>query len=264
MFFRKKNKFKKNIQATQKPLASCVRPEKKRSLLKKTKILVNTLLIVLIILGCVKFGIYLKAKYADFPINKIRIVATYEHVNPNELSKIMQALVSNSFFDLKVLDLKEQILEKLPWVNSVSIKRVWPSAIVITIVEQKPIANWKNEALLNENGQLFNPPKETFPKNLPLFSGQEDQIQEILHNYNQMNVLLSGMGWKIAKLDVDKHASWRIDLNTGISLLIGAEDVMERLQNFMLLYPKILASHRNGVISSIDLRYKNGLAVKWN
>jgi cell division septal protein FtsQ len=48
----------------------------------------------------------------------------------------------------------------------------------------------------------------------------------------------------------------------GIEINLGREDFTERLQRFVDIYPRILAS-QSDKIAVVDLRYTNGFAVRW-
>ena len=47
-----------------------------------------------------------------------------------------------------------------------------------------------------------------------------------------------------------------------IEVVLGRENVLERLQRLTKIYPGALAK-RSAEIKSIDLRYTNGMAVRW-
>ncbi len=51
-------------------------------------------------------------------------------------------------------------------------------------------------------------------------------------------------------------------LNNGTKILIGRKDSLPRLQRFVKVYPEIFKTPQ-AQAESIDLRYDNGLSVKW-
>jgi len=79
----------------------------------------------------------------NFPIEKIRISAPYEHITPEMLQQVIGSFATRGFFGLNVVTLKQQLLV-LPWVYEVMIKREWPDTLVINILEQKAVAEWNN------------------------------------------------------------------------------------------------------------------------
>jgi cell division protein FtsQ len=126
------------------------------------------------------------------------------------------------------------------------------------------LANWKNAQLVNEAGDLFSPPKETFPKNLPLFSAPQDYVKTVLHEYFVLQNILQKLNWEIAGLDLDDTLSWHISLNNGVNIFLGSNDIEKKLQDFIELYPNIQSDGKHNKIRSVDLRYTSGFAVKWN
>jgi cell division protein FtsQ len=151
----------------------------------------------------------------------------------------------------------------LPWIDKVSIRRKWPNILIVNIEEQHPIARWKNEALFNASGMLFTPPATTFPAGLPLLLGPEEEVQDVIANYQTIQKLLIPLNFKITQLDVDERGFWHMIVNGNLNVFFGNEDVLSRLKNFITAYPKIITDHPDKKIAAIDLRYKNGVAVHW-
>jgi cell division protein FtsQ len=205
---------------------------------------------------------FIKSKYNDFPIERIKVVATYQHLSPAKLQEIIAPSVKTNFFGLNVERLKHKLLQ-LPWVHSVEIKRIWPNTVAITIKEETAVANWQNISLVNEDGELFTPPKETFPSGLPFFLGAEDRIEEIWQSYSEFSAILVPTKWKITEISLDEELSWRILLNNGVNIFLGNNNAAEKLQDFIKVYDDIKIANSTSGAKSIDLRYKNGFAVKW-
>ena len=57
--------------------------------------------------------------------------------------------------------------------------------------------------------------------------------------------------------------SWNMMFNNGIKMHVGYKDVLTRISHFVKVYPKIVGERANDV-EYIDLRYSNGMAVRWN
>lgn len=217
---------------------------------------------VLIGFALMWFLFFIKAKYNDFPIERIKVIATYQHLSPAKLQEIIEPSVKTNFFGLNVSRLKHELLQ-LPWVHSVEIKRIWPNTVAITVKEETAIANWQNISLVNENGELFTPPKETFPSGLPFFMGAEDHIKEIWQGYTEFSSILAPAKWKIAEIALDEELSWKISLNNGVNIFLGNSNAAEKLRDFIKVYGDIKTANSTSDAKSIDLRYKNGFAVKW-
>ena len=82
------------------------------------------------------------------------------------------------FFNLDVDAVRIALLAE-PWVNDVTVKRIWPDSIHVTVIEQLPAARWKEKGLLNTAGQYFEPDAASIPSNLPLLSGPAKALNMI-------------------------------------------------------------------------------------
>ena len=198
----------------------------------------------------------------NFPIARVRIVAPYEHITPKVLQDIVSTFALRGFFGLNVIALKQQLLA-LPWVYSVSIKREWPDTIVISVIEQKAAAAWNDQALLNQEGGIFRPEKASFPNDLPLLFGADSEAAQVWRNYQDMQMRLNPLHFNITHLQLDTQGFWHATLSDGSEIFINATNSLERLQDFILAYPKIIESHHDSRWRTIDLRYEDGMAVKW-
>ena len=198
----------------------------------------------------------------NFPIERVKIIAPYEHITPKMLQEVIGAFATRGFFGLDVISLKQRLLA-LPWVYAVVIKREWPDTIVISIFEQKAVAEWNNEALLNQEGGIFRPAKESFPNKLPLLSGTDADAAQVWTNYQNMQTELNPLHFNIAQLNLDSQGFWHAILNDGEEMFISYNNPLARLQDFIAAYPKIIESHHANHWRSIDLRYEDGVAIKW-
>lgn len=63
-------------------------------------------------------------------------------------------------------------------------------------------------------------------------------------------------------LELTPGQTWRLTLDNGIKLRVGHKDVLTRLADFVKVYTKIIRDREHDV-DYVDLRYGNGLAVRW-
>lgn len=207
------------------------------------------------------FWLYQVTKPSVAPINKIKIVATFQHIEKRSLQTIISPYLSNGFFYLNVIGLKRQLLT-VPWVNAVSIQREWPDTIVVGVVEQKPVARWGDRALFTPEGKMFYPEATTFPTCLPVLLGTDDQARYIFNQYRQMQLQLFPLQLFIQQIYLSPQHYWHMVLNNGIQILLNEKQAKQEIAMLLNIYPKILQGHEKPPIS-IDLRYSNGVAVKW-
>lgn len=195
-----------------------------------------------------------------FPIKNVEIMGVHK-ADHSEIQQILKSLVDNGFFSVDVELVKDRLLQS-PWINRVAVQRLWPDRVVITIEEKSPVALWNNGALLSLNGDLFTPSKESYPTDLPSFIGPEGEQITMLQQYNKINNSLTPLHFKISRLELCATSAWRIVLDNGIKITLGVQDILGRINHLVKVYPKIIGD-RSSEVDSIDLRYSNGLAIKW-
>lgn len=199
-----------------------------------------------------------KATY--FPIQEVKIIGA-QHIDHDEIQHLVAPLVSKGFFAVDVGEIKDRI-SQTPWVSRLAVQRVWPNQVVVKITEKIPMARWNENSLVGSQGELFHPLAATFPSDLPRFVGPEGNQVQMLTYYRKINNLLSPLHFKILSLEFTPYASWRIIFDNGIKLTAGHKDIMARLDQFVKLYPRVVGN-RVDRVEYIDLRYSNGMAVKW-
>ena len=110
--------------------------------------------------------------------------------------------VQKGFWGADLTGLKDRLLQ-LSWVADASVQRNWPDSLVIKLTEQKPVARFGADKLLNSQGDLFAVAPTTVPPGLPLFIGSVGQQKLMVQMYQQMTALLAPIGFKISSLELD-------------------------------------------------------------
>lgn len=195
-----------------------------------------------------------------FPIKTVRVYGL-NRLSQHEVAETLQPLVSRGFFAINVDRIRERLLVE-PWVADIAVRRKWPDQVEVTVAERQPIARWSADTLLSDAGDLFTPHIGKLPEGLPTFLGPDGQQILMLNYFNEMNRLLKPLHAKISYLELTPYLTWKMRLDNGISIQMGHSDVLTRLGHFVAVYPKIVGENANDV-DSIDLRYSNGVAVRW-
>ena len=202
---------------------------------------------------------YTKPK--NFPIRQVKIIGSYDHIDKKALQDIISSYTKNGFFYINVIGMKYKILA-LPWIASAEIRRKWPDTIVVTLVQEQAIAKWGDGALVNKKLRLFTPPLATFPPDLPMFFGAEERLVEIFNVYTQAQNVLNSLNFKINKIIMQSYQFWELQLDNGTILYLKESQALNQLEFLVKIYTKLTHEHESPP-KSIDLRYADGLAVKW-
>jgi cell division protein FtsQ len=240
-----------------------IEPMEKKKKIKgigRIRSIARNLLLVLIFIGLV-VGILALRNPRFFPIRKVIVESSFQHINQEIFRDIIKPHIKKSFFILSLNELKTALLQ-LPWVFEVTIHRIWPDKLRISIREQEIAAGWNSDALFNPKGENFIPPKMPLPINWPLLTGSDDQMTIVWQRYLETNKSLYHMGFKVIKMDLSPSQDLKILLNNGVLMILANNDFANSINNFIKAYPA-LTKNKSKSIESIDFRYSNGFAVKW-
>ena len=158
------------------------------------------------------------------------------------------------------LALIEQQLESLSWIQKVELRRIWPDKLHIKIKEQRAIAHWNNTHLINQYGDMFKPESFEGLSKLPHLTGPDEELAQLLVTFRDLQKRLESIGLQLSVLNLNHRFSWSLKLKNGITLQVGREHLMERVERFISLYP-LLQRESSLPIEKVDLRYDTGLAV---
>jgi len=197
------------------------------------------------------------------PVTSVLVMGEMPYTQRQDIDQAIGDISLGNFFQVDVNDVQRQIAE-LPWVYSVSVRKHWPNELKIYVVDQRPIALWNGDFLLNEEGKAFQADTRRLTESLPAFFGPEGSEELALENYHSLNKLLKFSELKIDELVLSERFSWQLTLNDGVMLNLGREERVDRIQRFMDVYPRIKdKTKENQQVDYIDLRYDTGLAVGW-
>nr|MBF0682856.1 cell division protein FtsQ/DivIB [Pseudomonas sp.] len=218
-------------------------------------------LLVGLVVGVYELGQRLMP-YADRPIAKVSVQGELSYVTQQAVQARMAPFVEASFFEVDLEALRHD-LEQMPWIAHVEVRRIWPDQVMVRLDEQLPIARWGDEALLNNAGQAFAPNDLAEYEHLPQLYGPKRAQLRVMQQYQLLSQMLRPLGFSIARLELRARGSWFLTTSQGIELLLGRDQVIEKMRRFTAIYQQELVQESEN-IARIDLRYANGLAVAWH
>ena len=195
-----------------------------------------------------------------FPIKKIAVDGEFLNIKPVEVETLVSNGVVGGFFNLDVEYLQRKILLN-PWIESVSVRRIWPDSIRVSIREQDPAAYWGQHALLNAQADIFAPVE--MPNDLPLvkLNGPIGTEGMMLKRYAEIQRALHDTGIEISALEMSERRSWQIETSRGVVIKLGRNDLFKKIQRLINAYDNALSTEWEQV-SMVDLRYTHGLTVR--
>ena len=221
------------------------------------------------------------------PVEDVQVVGELKFLNKKAIEETVKRSVSGGYFTVDLTAVRD-LLQYQPWVRSVSLRRVWPASITVTIEEQVPVAYWNDDGYINEAGEVFKPATVNTTLNLPKLSGPEGQHDNVWKFMNQLYQEMALLDYQVTRLKLDDRRAWQLVISTGpesssttqadngqdIGVKLGRFDTQKRLQRFIGILPSLIASQSGESgsddgsmfgtdrIELIDMRYPNGFAVK--
>jgi len=219
--------------------------------------LVGGLMAVLVVTVIVT-GFVWMMKPATLPIRQVHIEGKFLRLDTYRLQELVTDKVRGGFFNIDVAAIRNALVA-LPWVNDVSVHRVWPDGLRVIVNEQTAVVRWNETGLLNDQGHYFSPEKDTFPQDLPLLEGPEDAQELLLVRFN---LLKQTYGLSVVRLQLNERRAWKFELENGLSVVLGRKDFESRVERFVTVVINNLGE-KSSQAREIDMRYTNGFAVRW-
>jgi cell division protein FtsQ len=195
------------------------------------------------------------------PLKVVRIDGQFRHLERADIVRSVGDAVQGNFFTVDV-EAVRNAARRLPWVDRVSVRRVWPDVLDMAVEEQQPLARWGRDQLVNHRGEVFAPLPASIPPGLPALAGPDGSASRVVERYREISRRLSGLGLRVESLRLDSRQAWRLWLGGGLELDLGRADVARRLRRFIRVYPR-LSNESGRRLKRVDLRYTNGFSVLW-
>ena len=216
---------------------------------------------VALLLGLLVGGYQYLSQPGRMPLKVIEITGEFTYLDQRSIEQKVAAVIDGGFLDLDLQRLRKAVLAT-PWVDQVSVRRVWPDTLKMHVTEQVPLTYWNSDALVNLDGEVFRPKPLPGLSVLPHLYGRDDSAAQVVAFYLQLHARLLKGGLRIARVEMNRRNEWQVAFRNGLKLMLGREDVARRQQVFLDVYPQMLA-HLHRQPERIDMRYEHGFAVRW-
>ena len=221
----------------------------------KQTIIIFVFLLPLVLISLVTFDNFNQS------IDRVIINGEFNYLSERDVIDLIDENVQTGFLTLDLPELNRKIVEQ-DWIRSSSIRRSWPATLIVNIEEEIPVARWGEQQLLNNVGDYIDVINKDSVSHLPVIFSQAGDTKEIIKIYQLISELLGPVGLRIDEVESDNAGSWTLTVVSDIKIILGRDQLVEKLQRLQSVWMAELSSQEKN-INAIDLRYPNGLAVKW-
>ena len=214
----------------------------------------------LLMLGAFFAALYWLLSPERFPVSQVAITGNLKNTTSAEIEAALPR-ASGNFFAVDLAEVR-MVVERLPWVRSVSVRRVWPAKLEVSVEEHVALARWGDDALVNTHGERF---VARTKEALPLFLAPGGTAAEVTRRYQRFAEIVAPLGTGVERVVLTQRHAWQLRLGNGLHVMLGRDaDLAEaRLRRFVEAYPALQKRQHDYV----DLRYPNGFALRvpdWN
>lgn len=218
---------------------------------------------LLLLVGATLLVMALQRQYRSsdsWQLQRVRVEGELRQVKSADVLAAMNVRAGMTLAELDLRNLHGQVAA-LPWVKSVSLRRVYPAELQVTVTERTPWLRLNSKELIDVDGNPYAPDNVAAFAHLPRLHSSHPQLELAVSRYVSGNQQLKPLGLMIAELELNGRGALEVTLNNGTRLLFGRDDWDGRLARFLSLYPSLVTDA--AVPTYVDLRYDTGFAVAW-
>lgn len=213
--------------------------------------------VALLVAGLIGFGL---AKAGSVPL-RMDVYGQLGRINIGRVHELGAPLLGNGFFQLDSQVLEARLRE-LPWVRTAVVERLWPDRVAVHLQSHEAIALWGDSAVLTTDGEIIQP--EGRPELALQVVAPAERAGEV---HADLQVVLTSLptGWTLRewRLSATGDRTARIERDGSAMILeFGREPVAEKFHLLADVALPVLQP-RLAEVAAVDLRYRNGFAVRW-
>jgi len=196
---------------------------------------------------------------SGFAIEDVRMAGNKETSEIDVLDK----LELNGWTSLIGFNAEEarQRIAQLPWIDKVSVRKIYPDAIEISITEKKPLAIWQHGrelSLIGADGQRIVPFRHERYATLPLFIGEG--ANELASEFSAEIAKTPGLASRVKAYIRIADRRWDLRLENGVTIKLPEHGEEAAIQEIAAL------DDEQGILSrdlaAVDLRVEDRIVVK--
>jgi len=196
---------------------------------------------------------------SGFAIEDVRMAGNKETSEIDVLDKL-QLNGWTSLIGFNAEEARQRIAE-LPWVEKASVRKIYPDAIEVTIVEKKPLAIWQHGrelSLIGADGQRIVPLRSERYATLPLFIGEG--ANERASQFSAEIAKSLGLASRVKAFIRVADRRWDLRLENGVTVKLPEHGEVAAIQELVAL------DAEQGILSrdldAVDMRLDDRIVVK--
>ena len=193
------------------------------------------------------------------PIRAVRVEGTLTQGEQRAIRNVVTDSLEAPLLSLDLDQVKQEI-RSLSWPREVSIRRVWPTTLLIIVEKEAPVARWGSKEFLTSDAKVVRLPQGGGA--LPSFDCHLSTPKVAMEVFHQLQDVLADYDLVIKGLEESALGEWRVSLSNGVTVMLGSERLLDRIRRFTMVYNRAL-SNRIENVAHVDARYTNGVAVRW-
>ena len=207
------------------------------------------LLLIVILTFTYKSGI------VSFPIEEIDIISSDKKYNEKKLNKYIDSIYGNDLLLINI-DMIQKNITSDEWISDVEVIKSFPSKLSIRIIQHEPLAVYNNQ-IMSKSGILISSSRNL--GNLPVVVDKQRRPTAAYDILLSTLVSLQKIDLVVKKIEI-YHSLIKI-YTTSIVLISDKTNFKKNMQRLVPSFSD-LNNIYGKKITSIDMRYSNGFAIK--
>ena len=217
--------------------------------------MVSLLFLSALVVGTSQIG---PIHWTPLTVKQVELTADLVYQNSEDFDFTLAPYLERSLLTTDVEQVRQDI-ERLPWIASASVGKIWPGTLVVTVAEYQPVALWNGQRVLNSEGLALERPVTEMV--LAQLNGPEHKALEVMEHYLQFAKVIDSVDAQVKKVTLHSRGAWEIQITDDIEIALGDRNVLERSRRVV----DVIRAHRNlEPINTIDARYPNGVAISYH
>jgi cell division protein FtsQ len=194
------------------------------------------------------------------PVQVVRVSGELSLPERDAVKVAVLQRLDGGLLGISLDDVVEGVLA-LSWPREVRVRRMWPGIVDVNVTKDTFVARWGGGGVLNSGGQVVDsagPPDES----LPLIRCANANGARAMQIFQMLGQVLADTSLKVAEVEEDALGEWRVTFTNELTVSLGHEELLERVERFSHVYRKVI-EERIAQVDHVDARYRNGVAVSW-